>query len=142
MKLMAILLSAPVVLLMIGCGAEPSHAVSVDRAEAPSVTASMKDQEAAIAALAAMLDLAEAGEWGAYVDDFYGETHKFGGPEDRDALVERFEKRWGVKVVEALRQATGLTPTIDANGRAVFATDDGPVYMLYRHDDGRWTFHL
>jgi len=35
-----------------------------------------------------------------------------------------------------------LTPTIGPDGRASFSENGEPVFMLYRSDDGRWTFHL
>jgi hypothetical protein len=100
------------------------------------------DEQGAAATVAAMLALAEEGAWGAYVDDFYGESHKFASDEDRNQLVQRFEQQWGTQVVEALRQATTIAPVIDDDGRAVFTTDGEPVFVLYRTDDGRWTFHL
>jgi hypothetical protein len=102
----------------------------------------MTDEAAAAAALATMLELAEAGDWGAYVDGFYGEAHKFRGPEDRDALIARFEQKWGPVVVDALRKAATLEPTIEADGRASFEDDGQPVVELHRDDRGRWTFHL
>ncbi len=34
--------------------------------------------------VARLLQLAEAGEWEVYVDDYYGETHKFNDDRDRN----------------------------------------------------------
>ena len=89
----------------------------------------------------AMLALAEAGDWAAYVDDYYGEQEKFSGPADRDALVARFRDGWGERVLEALRGLEGIEPVIEGE-RAVFRRDGAEVFVLYRDADGRWGFHL
>lgn len=131
-----------------GCGPAASQAHSEPSRDAEQSTpakaaAAEDDVTRAAATLHEMLDLAEAGDWGAYVDRFYGESHKFRGPEDRDALVQRFQQRWGEQVVEGLRQATQHTPVIDEQGRAVFADQDGqPLFMLFPVEDGHWSFHL
>ena len=135
-----------VVLLLAGCGDATPQDEGGRRSQAQVAAAAdvapMTDEQGAAAALAAMLELAEAGDWGAYVDRYYGEAHKFGGPDDRDALVWRFEQRWGPRVVEALRQASSLTPTVGDDGRAIFSRDGQVVFVLHEHADGRWTFHL
>lgn len=100
------------------------------------------DVLAATATVESMLALAEAGDWDAYVDLHYGETHKFSTPDDRVALVWRFEQRWGPKVIKALRRAVTVTPLIDPGGKALFIENGNPVFILYREDDDRWTFHL
>ena len=88
-----------------------------------------------------MLELAEAGDWAAYVNGFYGEAHKFRSPADRDALVERFEQRLGHEGHGGAGAcASGVTPTI-AGGRATFVENGQPLFELHEHD-GRWTFHL
>ncbi len=92
-------------------------------------------------AVTAMLELSESGEWGTYVDRFYGETQKFGSPDDRRALVLRFEQQWGSQVVVALREASKITPVIEGT-KAVFKNGDRMVLVLYKNDKGKWTFHL
>ena len=76
--------------------------------EAPSPSASptssgsgeeTSSEEKAAATVAAMLKLAEAGAWDDYVDNYYGESHKFRSDEDRTKLVERFEQKRGTQVV-------------------------------------------
>lgn len=132
-------------LFLPGCEPEQSQAQtasgsSSDAQPSDAADASSLDPSATVAA---MLDLAEAGDWSTYVGEFYGEQHKFASDADREKLVLRFEQKWGLQVIEGLRQAATVTPTIeDAVGRAVFAKDGQPVFMLYRSTDGRWTFHL
>lgn len=142
MKTLCILAGILVTINVVGCSpgnaeADPARSVDVSVVDAPA-----SPEQAAIATVASMLELAEAGKWDSYVDQFYGETHKFRGPEDRATLITRFEERWGEKIVKALRRAATLTPTIDIDGRALFADTDEIVFMLYKHNDGRWTFHL
>ena len=98
-------------------------------------------EEQASAALAEMLAVAKAGDWGAYVDRFYGEQEKFGSPADRDKVVARFADKWGSKVVPALTAAAGITPRIDGD-QALFEKDGQPVFVLHRNAAGEWTFHL
>lgn len=89
-----------------------------------------------------MLQLAEAGDWGTYVDDFYGETHKFRGPADRDKLVDMLQKR-GAGIIEALRKVSTIEPTISSDGtQAVFPLNETDRFTLYRNDSGQWTYHL
>ncbi|MHC5004882.1 MAG: hypothetical protein ACYTJ0_17370, partial [Planctomycetota bacterium] len=125
-----------------GCGVAPSDAeAGTSTRTAAADRPAVPPEQAAAATLAEMLQVAEAGDWGAYVDRFYGEAHKFRGPADRDALVQRFETRWGAPVTEALRRAVGATPTIMPDGRAAFVDGDETLFELHRHD-GRWMFHL
>ena len=98
-------------------------------------------EESAATALSAMLAVAEAGDWGVYVDRFYGEQEKFTSPADRDKLVARFEEKWGAKVTEALKVASGVLPRLE-DGKAIFEVDGKPVFVLYEGPDGNWTFHL
>ena len=105
-------------------------------------TSAISSEERAAATVAAMLKLAEAGAWGAYVDDYYGESHKFTSDEDRQKLIERFEQKWGPQVVDGLRQAVTATTVIDAQGRAEFRVDDQAVFLLYPAENGEWKFHL
>ncbi len=51
--------------------------------------------------VARLLQLAEAGEWEAYVDDYYGETYKFNDDGDRTSLVTRFREDWSEQVIDA-----------------------------------------
>ena len=96
---------------------------------------------AASAALVDMLEAAQAGDWEAYVDRFYGEEHKFASPEERDMVVERFRDEWGAQVLPVLIEASELTPRI-VEERALFERDGQLIFILHKDDDGRWTFHL
>lgn len=99
------------------------------------------DQKAAAQTLQAMFKLAQSGDWGEYVDRYYGETHKFGSDADRDALVRRFEERWGEKVVDGLERVVGSVPEI-SEGKAIFNVEGKPGFVLHRAPDGSWKFHL
>ena len=94
--------------------------------------------------LARLIELARAGDWETYVDDFYGESHKFEGmAERRDTVVARFRDEWADKVVAGFEPLEGKTAEIAEDGKkAVFSVDGEPSFMLYLSDDGRWTFHL
>jgi len=87
-----------------------------------------------------MLAHARAGDWSGYVS-FYGESAKFSSAEDRDALVSRFEERWGAEVLTALERADAVTPVLDGN-RAVFRDGAEDAFILYRSENGHWGFHL
>lgn len=128
--------------LCAGCGVTPSEADARPSAvaTAPAAGSATAPVAGPQKTLARMLALAEAGDWGAYVDDHYGEAHKFRSPADRDALVQRFEGKWGPRILEALRRAAAVTPTV-AEGRATFVQDGEPLFELHDHD-GRWMFHL
>jgi hypothetical protein len=114
---------------LLACGGEPPPE--------PSAT----PQTSASAAVRAMLEVAEAGDWGAYVERFYGEKSKFASPAERDALVARFEGKWGERTTEALRAAAEIEPRIEGD-RAIFEKDGRPVFRLFRHGEGGWKFHL
>jgi hypothetical protein len=142
------LLSVPLigVLLMTGCGnqqlaepTEPSALTSDSQAQVEPETPS--DPQLATQTIEAMLALAQAGDWGAYVDGYYGESYKFQSAADRDALVQRFQERWGDQVITALEQAAQIEPNIDGD-QALFLVDGNPVFVLYRTTDGGWAFHL
>ena len=124
----SLMLTALLLTCTIGCGGASD---SGDASEAAPETT-----------IRAMRALAEAGDWDAYVDRYYGETHKFSSPADRDALVGRFEQTWGAQVLEALQKAESLEPRIDGD-RAFFEDSDGQaVFELRRSAEGTWTFHL
>ncbi len=90
-----------------------------------------------------MLAAAKAGDWVTYVDDFYGETHKFRDDGDRQMLIERFQTKWGPQVVETLQQVAQIEPRLtDGGEKAVFDLGDGRQFALYRDDAGGWKFHL
>lgn len=99
------------------------------------------DEETARSTVKKMLKLAESGDWDTYVDRYYGETQKFGSPDERRALVLRFEQHWGSRVVVALRKASEIKPAIK-EGRAVFKNGDKEVFALHKDKNGKWTFHL
>ncbi len=90
-----------------------------------------------------MLALAEAGNWSAYVDDFYGETEKFRDDRDRWQLIERFEGKWGEHVVTVLRDVTRIEPQLsDDNDRAIFDLGRGRQFTQYLGTDRHWKFQL
>ena len=92
--------------------------------------------------VARLLELAEAGEWETYVDDYYGEIYKFKDEGDRTALVSRFREDWGVQVIKALRQVMEIDPRLSADGtEAVFELGEG-AFTLYKDATGNWKFHL
>jgi len=125
-------LVVPLLVLTFGCGGSE---------EASPESAAPAETQAASATVKTMLELAESGDWNTYVDRYYGEAHKFGSPDDRRALVTRFEQQWGSAVVDGLREASGITPVIEGS-RAVFRDGDRDVFVLYKDDKGEWTFHL
>ncbi len=96
----------------------------------------------AVATLSAMLKAAEAGNWEKYVDDYYGEQHKFRSSKDRDSLVARFRQKWGSKVIHGLRKAAQVKPELSGDGtKAIFQLKQGK-FILYKNEKGKWTFHL
>ena len=135
--------SMSLILALTACGAE------LDQPEAGNTTTSQlafndTDEKPVTPqeTVARLLKLAEAGEWETYVDDYYGEIHKFKGEGDRAALVSRFREDWGEQVIEALRQVKEIEPRLNADGsEAVFELGDGG-FTLYKDDKGHWKFHL
>jgi hypothetical protein len=92
--------------------------------------------------VARLLELAESSDWETYVDDYYGEVHKFKDQGDRTALVSRFREDWGGQVIETLRQVQEIEPRLSPNGaEAVFDLGEGE-FILYKDGAGRWKFHL
>lgn len=138
------LLAALTILGPAGCG--PSASQADDAASSPA-SAPAPAPAAALTttpqdALSTMLSLAQAGNWGQFVDEFYGEQSKFSGPADRDALVRRFEDAWGDRTLDGLRRASDLEPQITDDGRAEFSDGTSPVLVLYPDGHGGWCFHL
>ena len=124
----------------LGCGSDSeTQEQPQDMVAASSTVAS--DKETAVAAVKKMLALAESGDWDTYVDRYYGETQKFGSPDERRALILRFEQHWGSRVLAALRRASEIKPVIQG-GKAVFKDGDKEVFALQKDKSGRWTFHL
>ena len=125
--------------MLVGCGDGPPPAVPDPTVpDEPAVT----DEAAAKTALGEMLKLAEAGDWGAYVDGYYGEKEKYTATADRDALVKRFKDNWGAKVLPILKLAVELEPRIDGD-KAVFENEEGlRRFVLHRTAEGGWSFHL
>ena len=99
------------------------------------------DEDTAAETLHRMLEVATKGDWEAYVDHHYGEQHKFRSPAERDALVRRFEDKWGEKLVQGLSHAATLPVRVEGNG-AVFLDGDDKVFILHRGERGGWKFHL
>ena len=96
----------------------------------------------AVATLSAMLKAAQAGNWEKYVDDYYGEQHKFRSSADRDGLVSRFKNKWGSRVIPGLKEAAKVKPELSKDGKkAIFKLKNGD-FILYKNDQGKWTFHL
>jgi hypothetical protein len=92
--------------------------------------------------VSAMLEAAEAGNWEKYVDDFYGEQHKFRSSSDRNKLVLRFKEKWGSIVIPGLREASKVEPYLSEDGsKAIFQLKNGK-FILYKNEKGNWMFHL
>ena len=121
-----------------GCGRS-----EIDQRDSTPVSAESHNSDENIAAetLNRMLEVARNGDWEAYVDDYYGEQHKFRSPADRDAMVQRFEENWGEKLVPGLSRAAKLPAQIEGD-KAVFLEGDETVFILYRSENGGWKFHL
>ncbi len=121
-----------------GCGGP-----DVEQREPNAVTleSNRSDEDIAAETLNQMREVAARGDWEAYVDQHYGEQHKFRSPADRDALVRRFEEKWGEKLVQELSRAAELPVQIDGD-RAVFLDSDDTVFILHRGEGGGWKFHL
>ena len=131
------------VLFLMACGTESGRTEKRDSSgqePAPGSPEMLMTPEATVARL---LELAEAGEWETYVDDFYGETHKFKDEGERDLLVSRFRDDWSQGVIESLRKVQDIEPQLSGDGRnAVFQLGDSSRFTLYKDDEGRWKFHL
>ena len=94
------------------------------------------------ATLYSMLEAAEAGNWEKYVDEYYGEQHKFKSPSDRDKLVSRFREKWGSQIIAGLKEASQVEPELSEDGtQARFHLSNGD-FILYKNEQGNWTFHL
>ena len=94
--------------------------------------------------LARLIALAKEGDWDAYVDDFYGESHKFEGiAERRQTVIDRFRDKWAATVIEGFESLDPGNAVISEDGKkAVFMKDGEPSFNLFLNDDGKWTFHL
>ncbi len=133
----ALVFATLVSLVLVGC--REDAAASPVQGAARTVTKAPGPRQTA----ASMLALAEAGNWAAYVDDFYGETHKFRDEGDRRQLIERFKTRWGDQVVVLLRQVAKIEPQVSDDGsQVVFGFGDGRRFTLYLDADRHWKFHL
>ena len=135
--------SMSLILALTACGAE-SEQSQLGNTTASQLAINNTDEEPVSAqeTVARLLELAEAGEWETYVDDYYGEIYKFKDEGDRTALVSRFREDWGVQVIEALRQVMEINPRLSADGtEAVFELGDG-AFTLYKDATGNWKFHL
>ena len=121
-----------------GCG---SPDLAQREPSAVTLESRQSDEDVATETLNRMLEVATKGDWEAYVDHHYGEQHKFRSPADRDALVRRFEEKWGEKVVQGLSRAANLPVQIDED-KAVFLDGADAVFILHRSEGGRWKFHL
>lgn len=121
-----------------GCG---SPEVAQTEPSAATVESHRTDDDVAAETLSQMLEVARKGNWEAYVDSHYGEQHKFRSSADRDALVRRFEEKWGEKFVQGLSRAAELPVQIDGD-KAVFLDGDDTVLILHRGEAGGWKFHL
>jgi hypothetical protein len=111
-----------------------------NEANASTATTPVTDEDNAAETLSKMLKAAKEGDWEAYVE-FYGEQDKFRSPADRDALVKRFEEKWGDKVVEGLSRAVEFPVQIDGD-KAMFQDGQETLFILYKNENGDWTFHL
>ena len=125
--------------LMSGCGSQTAQPAPKKASEPTQV--SLSAEELASQTLSEMLAVASSGDFDKYVDAYYGESHKFGSPADRDALVQRFEGKWRDSLLDGLNRAAELPVKIDGE-RALFLDGDEPVFILHRSEDGAWKFHL
>ncbi|CCQ90379.1 exported hypothetical protein [Nitrospina gracilis 3/211] len=101
-----------------------------------------EDLSHSVATLSTMLRVAEAGDWERYVDEFYGEQHKFRSSSDREKLILRFRAKWGSKVIAGLREASRVKPHLSKDGsKAIFQLKNGK-FILYKNEKGDWMFHL
>ena len=92
--------------------------------------------------VARLLQLAEAGEWEAYVDYYYGEAYKFNDDGDRISLVARFREDWSEQVIDALRKAKDVPPQLSSGGLEAVFEMEGGTFTLYNDGNGGWKFHL
>ena len=106
-----------------------------------SADSTRSDEDVAAETVNRMLKVARKGNWEAYVDDYYGEQRKFRSTADRDALVQRFEQKWGEKFVQGLSRAAKLPAQIEGD-KAIFLDGDDTVFILHRSESGDWKFHL
>ncbi len=128
----ALVLATVVSLALIGC--------REDASASPFQSVYGLDPEQTVAR---MLALAEAGNWSAYVDEFYGETKKFRDDRDRWQLIERFKSKWGEHALSVLREVSETEPEMsDDNSQAIFFLGHGRQFTLYLDTDRRWKFHL
>ncbi len=135
-------------IMFLGCGgsAPDSSNTSVEENESrPKVE--LTDDVAAANTLAEMLEVAKRGDWGEFVDKFYGEQEKFRSSDDREQLVKRFEGKYAETMVAALTRCVSLPVRIDGD-TALFKDGDEIVYALHRNSNtalnptSQWTFHL
>ena len=138
--IIVISLALTVVFGISGCGDATDGRTALDNATSTSEPDARSPEET----LARLIELARAGDWETYVDDFYGESEKFEGlAERRDAVVARFRDKWAEEVVAGFEPLEGSVAEIVEDGKkAVFSVDGKPMFFLYLSDDGRWTFHL
>lgn len=143
MKSTIVLIAAIFAALLTGCQPKSTSVIPVTTTETglQEVLPEKSDEQRARDAAKEMLALAEKGDWGAYVDGFYGESHKFRSSADRDELVRRFEVKYAGRVLEALRGVVELPISI-IDDHADFTDGDEVKVQLHRSEDGRWTFHL
>lgn len=132
--------------LLVSCGGDPStEKPSGEGTPKVSVTADVEPAQSPTpeSTLATLIDLAEAGDWEAYVDDYYGESHKLTDQAKRDQVVARFRDRWSEEVVTTLHAIADVEPTYEQDGMiAVFPVDESRNFKLYKQDDGTWKYHL
>jgi len=121
-----------------GCGKPNTSETAVTPV---ALKTDLSDEELAVQTLNQMLQVAEKGDWGAYVDNHYGEQDRYRSPSDRDIVVKRFQDKWGKKLLPVLRRAVQLPVRIDGD-LAVFMDGEETIFFLYRGQDGNWTFHL
>ncbi len=108
---------------------------------ATSAESPISDADIADETLDRMLEVARNGDWEAYVDDYYGEQHKFRSPADRDELVQRFEDKWGAELIQVLSRAAKLPAQVEGD-KAVFMDGADTVFILHHSESGVWKFHL
>ncbi len=109
--------------VLVGCGASP-------------------EGETVDAAIARLTELAVARDYATLIDERYAETHKFRGPEDREALIHRFETTYGPGLVENLGKLSGIERTFSEDGAKVSWSAPGFRFNMVRSEDGLWRFTI
>lgn len=98
-RLLAALVSISLIFALAACGAQSEQTeTGSSGAPIPSTNTNPEMPITPKDTVARLLELAEAGDWETYVNDYYGEAHKFRDEGDRTVLVSRFRDDWALQV--------------------------------------------